>query len=188
MIMGAISLVGSTKRTRRRKEKMFDKFYYCTNLKLKENSVIEKGSNPLDKEIGVPFGFEKLSYKWVGIELILEIVRLEEFPEKPRRSEGIFVCKDFESFCNFVASYRSNTGVYYYEVAPVKDNYKYHIGDYTYHGLTERMKGEDWHLLKYKDFLNHSYLYWGKKPEEGKAEVLLQSPIKIVKEIDIYNI
>lgn len=165
---------------------MFDKLYYCTNIKLAENSVIEKGSNPIDEEKGVPFGYGEFSHRAAIIELFLEIARLETFPKKPKRTNSIFTCKDLNSFSKFIQFFRSRTGVYCYEVQPTKDTYNYHVGDYMYHGLLEHIKEEgSWELMRYKDFNNYAVLYWGKAPPEDTTEIVIESPVKIIKEIDL---
>jgi len=164
---------------------MPNKYFYCTGLKLKENSIIEKGNNPINLEIGVPFAFGE--NKNTIIELILEIVRLEKFPSKPKRSESLFVCRSLKTLFDFAKTYRT-AGTYYYEVEAIKENYNYHFGDYLFGGLLEKNCGcypsEDvWKRFKYKDLYNYGFFYWNDKPLLETEEMVIDSPIKIIKEL-----
>ena len=162
---------------------MFDKLYHTTSIRLAKDSIIEKGLSPLDMERGVPFNWGKASYKNSFIEILLEVVRLEQFPSKPKRNNSIFTCNNIETLNNFKKKYRDHLGCYCYEVTPVKESYNYHIGDYNFHNLP--LIDQEWEKMKYKDFHNYAVLYWSKPPPKETTEIIIDSPIKIVKEIEL---
>ena len=162
---------------------MFNKLYYCTSLKLKEGSIIEKGLHPLDFKKGMPFAFN--NYNYIFIEMVLELVRLENFQSKPKRSECVFVSDTKQSLQHFIKEHRNDMPLYYYEVNPTKEKYNYHIGDFNYHNLVQLLKDDvKFKKITYKDFYNHAYMYWSSEAAENKKEIVINCPIKIIKEFD----
>ena len=116
---------------------MFDKFYHASSIKLSPNSIIEGGLHPLNMDKGVPFAFN--NYNYIFIEMLLELVRLDKFNDKPKRSQNVFVCDTKNQLKLFLKQHRQNLDLYCYEVSPINKNFNYHVGDFNYHGLADKM-------------------------------------------------
>lgn len=163
---------------------MFNKLYHASSIKLSPNSIIEGGLHPLNIDKGTPFAYN--NYNYIFIEMLLEIVRLDKFSNKPKRSQSVFVCDKKNQLELFLKQHRQNLNLYCYEVEPIDDNFNYHIGDFNYHGLADKMNDNlILKNIKFKDFYSYAEKYWSKEPNPETTEIVLNSPIKIIKEFDI---
>lgn len=163
---------------------MFDKFYHASSIKLSPNSIIEGGLHPLNMDKGVPFAFN--NYNYIFIEMLLELVRLDKFNDKPKRSQSVFVCDTKNQLKLFLKQHRQNLDLYCYEVSPINKNFNYHVGDFNYHGLADKMTDNlIFKNIKFKDFYNYGEKYWSETPSAETREIVLNCPIKIIKEFDI---
>jgi hypothetical protein len=104
------------------------RYFYCYSLPLEVGSVIRPGNWGRILHTYTPLSSPNA---WVLVrELAYELVRVRDFPKKPRRFDALFVCLSETDLSEFRinANRRLDLG---YEVELVDSNARSHLGDWT---------------------------------------------------------
>lgn len=148
---------------------MSQKYFYCCSLPLEVGSIIRSGNWGRIIRTYTP---QLSPNPWLlARELAYELVRVQNFPNKPSRFECIYVCLDEADLNEFRSSTNRNLDLGY-EVELVDSNAPSHIGDWTLANIqnTDNLP----------NFESRANLYW-QGGNVNKPELITLSPIRVTR-------
>jgi len=148
---------------------MSQKYYYCYSLPLEVGSIIRPGNWGRILRTYTP---QSSPNHWLLTrELAYELVRVQNFPNKPSRFECIYVCLNEADLNEFRNSTNRHLDLGY-EVELVDSDAPSHIGDWA----LANMQNTD----NLSTFESRASLYWQGKNVE-KQELITLSSIRITR-------
>jgi hypothetical protein len=148
--------------------------FYCTSIPVRAGSIIEPGNWGRMLRLYAPQN-TNVPAAWVLIrEYVYELIRRDQFPSKPSRLHGLFVCSTEAS----LAEFRSGAGRPFdlsYEVELVDPQAPSHVGDWS---LANFVQTDDVRTIE-----RRAAMYWQPTEVVLKPELLTLSPIKILRQI-----
>jgi hypothetical protein len=160
-------------------------FYHLTGTLLKEGSVILPGSfgiilneryGNFEQHFGDP---RTLLYEYQ-----LEEFRQKNYPNKPSRFKGLFLCHSYDNMVNFVKK-TTRFGQFGYKVELTEKTKPFHVGDWEKYD--NRMWNQD--VTNWRTKINESVKnYWEEISEDlsnpkAPIEILTESPVKIIQRV-----
>ena len=153
------------------------KYYHCSLILLELGSIIRPGN--YGRLVNLHRKEEAINHHLYR-EIIFELIRSYEFPDKPSRYGSTFVCENLKSINNFKNN-NCKTGVIY-EVELLNNDAKSHMTNFGYIDLVYNNPTDICEIARdYWQFTNPSK--W--KLNSENIEIITNSSLRIIQEIQL---